>query len=280
MKHLRLYTEEEILFEKRKAQKAILEIKKTIPVAESIFNTQRFLNQIIPMPIDVPKGERILIYAPHQDDETLGIGGTILKCLEKGKTIKTIYVTDGAAGTKSTNGPHLRKIRKKEALEVWEELGGNKPLFWDLPCRKITINDKTASEMINHIDEFQPDIIFVPYFFEQPLDHRNTSKLLIRANGLDKLNDKIEIWSYQVTSIMLPNIVIDISDYIDRKNEINDMWISQNSTYNWSHCSYGLSAYNSVYSKKTSQFPKKGFYEVFFTLPSNEYCNLLKDCNY
>ena len=275
-----VYTNEDLLRERKRAHDLIIEMRNENPIIESILQSQRYINNLKAIQLELPPRDRILIYAPHQDDETLGLGGTIIKCIEKGKTVKTIYVTNGAAGTKPTNGPALQKIRRKEALEVWSQLGGETPYFWDLPCRKIPIDNETAAEMAKQIQEFRPEIIFVPYFLEKPLDHRNTCKLLIRANEIKNLNEDIEIWSYQVTSMLTPNVVIDISDYIDRKNEINDMWISQNSTYNWSHCSYGLSAYNSVYSKKTSQFPKKGFYEVFFTLPSNEYCNLLKDCNY
>jgi len=39
--------------------------------------------------------ERILILAPHPDDETLGCGGTIQKALLQGKTVKVVFLTSG-----------------------------------------------------------------------------------------------------------------------------------------------------------------------------------------
>ncbi len=41
---------------------------------------------------------KIIIFAPHPDDEVFGAGGSILKWLEDGHNIHIIWFTDGRAG--------------------------------------------------------------------------------------------------------------------------------------------------------------------------------------
>ena len=40
-------------------------------------------------------GERLLVIAPHPDDETLGAGGLIQRVLERGGTVRVVLVTAG-----------------------------------------------------------------------------------------------------------------------------------------------------------------------------------------
>ena len=77
--------------------------------------------------------ERILILAPHPDDETLGCGGTIQKALLQGKTVKVVFLTSGDSfgndyemthtSKDSPKGVTLGYLRQKEALEATAILG-------------------------------------------------------------------------------------------------------------------------------------------------------------
>lgn len=46
-------------------------------------------------PLEVGKGERLLVVAPHPDDETLGAGGLMQRVLERDGTVRVILVTAG-----------------------------------------------------------------------------------------------------------------------------------------------------------------------------------------
>ncbi len=56
---------------------------------------------------------KIIIFAPHPDDESYGAGGSIMKWLEEGHDVHIIWFTDGRAG--------YRKARKENKLEDCEE---------------------------------------------------------------------------------------------------------------------------------------------------------------
>ena len=63
-----------------------------------------------------------LIFAPHPDDETFGMGGSILKAKKEGIDVHLVILTDGSLGGDQIN---LAETRKKEA-EKDSKILGNK----------------------------------------------------------------------------------------------------------------------------------------------------------
>jgi LmbE family N-acetylglucosaminyl deacetylase len=49
----------------------------------------------VPRPLDVGEHERLLVVAPHPDDETLGAGGLIQRVVARGGTVRVVLVTAG-----------------------------------------------------------------------------------------------------------------------------------------------------------------------------------------
>ena len=49
----------------------------------------------VPAALEVAAGERLLVVAPHPDDETLGAGGLIQRVLERSGTVRIVLVTAG-----------------------------------------------------------------------------------------------------------------------------------------------------------------------------------------
>ena len=68
---------------------------------------------IVPYHVSSLLGEKVIVFAPHPDDESYGAGGTIIKWLEEGYHVHVIWLTDGRAG--------YRKAREENALEDCEE---------------------------------------------------------------------------------------------------------------------------------------------------------------
>ena len=92
----------------------------------------------LPVPVNVAAGERLLVIAPHPDDETLGAGGLIQRLLERGGTVRVVLITAGdgyvEAVQHETGLPHPRpsqyiaygERRLREARAAVRELGGNR----------------------------------------------------------------------------------------------------------------------------------------------------------
>ncbi len=90
-----------------------------------------------PSPLDVTTGERLLVIAPHPDDETLGAGGLIQRVIGHGGTVRVVLVTAGdgyvEAVVQETGRPRPRPTeyvaygerRLREARLALHELGGD-----------------------------------------------------------------------------------------------------------------------------------------------------------
>ncbi len=58
----------------------------------------RQLGADVPDLIEIPQGHRILVLAPHMDDEVIGCGGTMVKHADRGCAITVAILTDGSLG--------------------------------------------------------------------------------------------------------------------------------------------------------------------------------------
>jgi LmbE family N-acetylglucosaminyl deacetylase len=91
-----------------------------------------------PPPLDVAAHERLLVVAPHPDDETLGAGGLIARVLERGGSVRVVLVTmgDGYVEAVRHETGELRprpaeyvaygERRLREARAAARELGGGR----------------------------------------------------------------------------------------------------------------------------------------------------------
>ena len=73
---------------------------------------------------------RIMILAPHADDESLGCGGLIAQCCRYNRPPVIVFVTDGTGShpnSPSTPPAALRRLREAEAEEALRRLGHDDP---------------------------------------------------------------------------------------------------------------------------------------------------------
>ena len=120
---------------------------------------------------------RVLVFAPHADDETLAMGGTIAKYVNNRIEIHVAIFT-GPSENKARNHPfleegYLKKIRdeSKKSLEI---LGvkhvhyfSNPPvLFADKPTWEV---NKIVKDLIQKI---KPNEVYIPFPYDLHSDHK------------------------------------------------------------------------------------------------------------
>lgn len=203
-----------------------------------------------------PEG-KILVIAPHPDDEIFGCGGTLLKL--DPKNIHITYLTSGR--------PSNSLERENEASTICQSIGWSYN-FLQLTDGLIEIQGSASDKLAAEINAIRPSFIFLPFLLDDNLDHRKANQLL--ANTVPLLKVTPEIWAYQVYSSLIPNIVIDITDVIDKKQLALKKYASQFKDRDWANFNLGLNAWNSrlLKSKKTC------YAENFFVLPMQEYAEL------
>ncbi|WP_288235944.1 PIG-L deacetylase family protein [uncultured Prochlorococcus sp.] len=117
--------------------------------------------------IDIKK---VVLIAPHPDDETIALGGTISKFIKKGIEVSILIV--------SGHLPPLYKESdfentKKEAADAFKILGVKDYEFCKIPA--TFIHQKPISEINQIINKFiktrSPELVFIP-FPDRHIDHR------------------------------------------------------------------------------------------------------------
>ena len=108
--------------------------------------------------INVPK--RVLVFAAHQDDETIGCGGTIRKWADLGSEIHVCFVTNGATGIEQgTNPDNIIETRMDEAALAANVLSIHKLYTFDLECQKVSNKKTNFHKFIEKIREVKPDLV-------------------------------------------------------------------------------------------------------------------------
>jgi LmbE family N-acetylglucosaminyl deacetylase len=229
------------------------------------------IGNTMPRMVAAAAGKRILVLAAHQDDETIGAGGTLLMSARAGAEFCVVYYTDGATGFGRFSADDVRAIRKDEARRVWQRIGNTEPIFWDYPNRANALAPDAGARLSALIESFRPDTIFLPSFLEQPIEHRRLNDVLLAANRIRPLDGAIQIWGYQITTRAPGSVVVDITDVSRAKRKINGLWTSQNAQMDYGHLAMGRDIAASYYLKSARYRSPQACAESFVAFPAGDY---------
>ncbi|KAF0135221.1 MAG: LmbE family protein [Candidatus Saganbacteria bacterium] len=169
---------------------------------------------------------KILVVAPHPDDEVLGCGGTIAKYAQKGDQVYLCIVTKAYTPEWSKK---FIEGRTHEITKANKILGVKKTFFLDFPTVKLdTISQKELNRAIsNVIEQVHPDIAFIPHSGDLNRDHRLVfESSLVALRPLEHAVKKI--LTYETVSetewgeplgTFSPNYFVDISETFDKKTD-------------------------------------------------------------
>jgi len=170
---------------------------------------------------------KVLVIAPHPDDEVLGCGGTIAKHNKQGDEIYLCIVTK--AYTPDWTEEFIEN-RKKEIENATRILGIKKVYYLNFPTVKLdTLPQKQLNDAISKVvEEIKPKVVYIPYKGDLNRDHRIVFEASLVATRPIGNNTTRRILSYEVLSetewgmsieVFVPNVYVDISDTIEIKLE-------------------------------------------------------------
>ena len=146
--------------------------------------------------------KKILVLAPHADDEILGCGGSIAKFSRLGYEVFVLVLTNGNEGAPELFSKKEIEIIRNESKIANKIIGTKKLIFENLPA--LILNNypiyKIANLIKKHIDQINPNIIFIPSNIDIHLDHKiifNASKIALRPYKKTNIE---KIFSYEVLS--------------------------------------------------------------------------------
>jgi len=170
----------------------------------------------------------ILAFAAHPDDVELSCSATLMKHIDLGKKVGIIDLTQGELGTRGNiesryteaeNASKIMRIHVRENLKL-------KDGFFDF-------SEENKRMIIQQIRRFQPEIVLANAIEDRHPDHGRAAKLVADSCFLAGLR-KIEtsyggesqsayrpkaVYHYIQDHYIKPDIIVDTSEYMDRKLE-------------------------------------------------------------
>lgn len=168
-----------------------------------------------------PVGARVLVLAPHPDDESVGPGGVLAAHTARGDDVSVLFLTTGVHGDPDGGHDPAAYIarRRAEAEAACDVLGLGAREFWDHPDNMHVTPDDLAAAVGNLADVFQrvgPDLIYAPHPGEGHKDHAVVAVAAARAHAA--VRSPAALYGYEVWSpIQAPDVVVDVSAHYETK---------------------------------------------------------------
>ena len=188
------------------------------------------------------KPRRVLVIAPHADDETLGMGGTIARLTAEGARVTVAVLTGHGDEPHPLWPPETWERVRGEAKRAMEVLGVDDLRFAELPAARVAEEppwrlNRLTDELVR---EIEPDALYVPFPFDLHKDHRELFHSLSVAwrPSTEHGRRLREVHCYEVVSEthwnapylepgFLPTCWVDISEQLETKLEAAACYESQ-----------------------------------------------------
>jgi LmbE family N-acetylglucosaminyl deacetylase len=145
---------------------------------------------------------KILVIAPHCDDEILGCGATINKYFNLGHQITALILTNSHIGAPELYTKNKINLIRDQTLKAHKKIGINKTIFFDLPGTELDqFPQRKISDLLkSYLNKMKPTSMFIPFYNDAHIDHKIiSSAALIAARPNEKFKIK-NIYYYETLS--------------------------------------------------------------------------------
>ena len=199
--------------------------------------------------------ERVLVIAPHFDDEVLGCSGLLLQLIGEGATVRVLFLSDGSGGVEEVgNRREYAARRRNEAATVAGQVGISSFEELGLPDGALIEHLEAISESIGRaVTTFRPDLLLLPSPTEISADHRAAfralHRLLAPLRPGDPLYDhtaRLRILLYEVNHPQHPDILVDVGGELAEIQALMALYHSQKELHDYSAAAAGLRRFRTL----------------------------------
>jgi LmbE family N-acetylglucosaminyl deacetylase len=184
---------------------------------------------------------RVLVIAPHPDDEIIGVGGTIAKRTAAGDEVYVCVVTKGYP---PLFAEEFIEQGRRECRQADKLLGIKETIFLDFPAIMLETVPRYEfnAKISDVIQRIKPDEVYIPHRGDMQIDHQ-----MVVDAAMVGLRPKYEhiisrIYAYETLSEtgwnipntmneFIPTVYEDISDTMERKLDAMNIFQSQLSEF-------------------------------------------------
>lgn len=185
--------------------------------------------------------KRILVVSPHADDEIIGVGGTIARHIAEQDEVYVCVVT---RGVKPLFSEEFMDNLRAETLECHKFIGIKETFFLEYPSVMLEKENRYEinGAILEVIKKVRPDEVYIPHWGDMQKDHQIVAEAcMVALRPKDDCPTK-RIYSYEtlsetgwhapnVQNEFIPNVFVDISDYLEVKFDAMRKYRSQLSDF-------------------------------------------------
>jgi LmbE family N-acetylglucosaminyl deacetylase len=195
---------------------------------------------------------KVLVVAPHPDDEVLGAGGTLLRRKAEGATLAWLIVT--SITTEAGWGEEKVKQRAGEIDRISALFGFDSVFQLNLPTTQldqIPMNELVAA-VSNVFKAYEPEEVFVPHPADVHTDHRMVFDAVASCTKWFRYPSVKRVLAYETLSEtdfclsnqqgFRPNVYVNIESYLDAKLQAMAIYESELGEFPFPRCHEAIRA--------------------------------------
>lgn len=174
---------------------------------------------------------RVIVIAPHPDDEIIGCGATMAKHIFQGDEVFVIVATNASIGAPELFTSENVKSTREEALAAHKLLGVKKTFFLEFPAPALNAfpEYKMSLDFSKLFQSIEPTHLYLPHPGDIHQDHKaiyRSALVAARPQGAHKISN---IYCYETLSEtewtpmhekpFVPNHFVDVTNVFHKKNE-------------------------------------------------------------
>ena len=174
--------------------------------------------------------DKVIVIAPHPDDEVLGCGGTIARHCSEGDDVIVIIATNASIGAPELyNEADVSSVRE-EAINAHKLLGVTETIFLDFPAPALNSfpGYKISQTLSGIFEKHKPSFLYLPHPGDLHQDHNSIYRAALvaaRPQGVDRIAN---IYCYETLSetewapkqgnnVFSPDHFVDVTAFFDKK---------------------------------------------------------------
>tara|TARA_B100000787_G_C16146173_1_gene274338 strand:+ start:17 stop:697 length:681 start_codon:yes stop_codon:yes gene_type:complete len=185
----------------------------------------------------VANGSRVLCVAPHPDDETLGVGGTLLRRKAEGAIVAWLIVTNISI----ESGWSAEKVKQRaDEIQRITQLYDFDQVY-TLNFQTTQLDTIPMSDIVSAVSgvfkSFKPDEVFVPHPADVHTDHRVVFNAVSACTKWFRYPSVKRVLAYETLSetdfglgtdqAFRPNVFVDIEQFFSKKLEVMNIYASE-----------------------------------------------------
>ncbi len=188
----------------------------------------------MPIRVDFPERGRVLVLAPHIDDDVIGAGGTLAKHTRAGDPVKIVYFAD------------CTKQRVLEGREAARIIGTDDLEFFEYGPKSLAEHPEIVNRLSKIVSGYGPDLVYLPSLFDRHNDHLAVNNYLSALFSRTRCH--FTVCAYEVWTALFPNFVVNISDVVNVKRSAIEQHRSQLTDNDWVEAAISLNRYRGITS--------------------------------